>query len=262
MKAVLGMAAAMLAVMPPAAADDLERATTWPQAAPGEAVKACPQPVWPAASREQRVLVLGDSLTRYAYAPLRSRLTRDGWAPTIICWGGMQTDWGMKQVADVQRRRYVPDRVVVAFGTNDVHKNPCYTAKSCARQVAVFGRRVEQMLTMLGPEREVWWLNIDMDAKRAAKALNEPWNRYYPAFNAELARVLAGHPNARIIDWRSTVRSNRERISYTWDGLHYAPIERPRKSVGTMLRVETIARVLKSSDRFVATERTASERHP
>lgn len=246
MRRGLAVALALLAMASPAAADGLESEATWRQAAPGEPAKACPRPVWPKAEADaQRVLVLGDSLTNYAYRPLRSRLLRDGWLPTIVCWGGTQTDWGVQQVADVARRRYVPQRVVVAFGTNDVHKNPCYTPASCAGQVRAFGRRVEHMLEVLGPDRDVWWLNIDMNAARATKALGEPWNRNFRSFNAELARVLDAHPNAHLIDWRSTVRRHRDRITYTWDGLHYAPIERPRASVGTMLRVAAIAEALR-----------------
>lgn len=231
----------------------MDRATTWPYADPQEPEKACPDPVWPSSSTSgrapgdgQRVLVLGDSLTKYAHQPLHEELAGDGWVPTIVCWGGTQTDWGLSEAKQVARERYIPDRVVVALGTNDVHKNPCTSRSSCALQVQRFGDRVEALLDYLGPNREVWWLTIDMDAQRAAEALGEPWNLNYPAFNTRLKEALTDYPNARVIDWHRIVANARAStdIRYTFDGLHYEPIEHPRHSAGTMLRVRTIVEAL------------------
>lgn len=232
---------------------EAEQRASWAPVDPQEAWKACPKPVWPTdpAQTGRRVLILGDSLTKYAYRPLLSQLKRRGWLPTIVCWGGTQTDWGLKQARDVQRRRYIPDRVVVAFGTNDVHKNPC-SGDACADQARLFGKRAERMLSFLGPQTQVWWLNIDMDAERAARALGEPWNVHFPLFNRELATTVAKHPNVTLIDWHRIVRSHSKTVRYTADGLHYAPIEQPRRSVGTMLRVRTIVEALESSSQGAA----------
>lgn len=244
------LAASLVVGAPPTA--DVERPGRWPQARPGEQHKACPRPTWPgqnaqapAPGQGRRVLVLGDSLTRYAYRPLRNRLERDGWLPTIVCWGGMQTDWGLANAQDVARRRYLPDRIVVAFGTNDVHRNPC--TDDCRRHVRTYAKRVRKLLNYLGPQRQVWWFNIDMDADRAARTLGEPWNRNFPAFNRALRRSAAGYPNVQVVNWRKLVRGKRSTIRYTADGLHYAPLQPARKSTGSMLRVRTIARLLRSS---------------
>lgn len=246
------IAASVMICAGPAVAADPERPGTWRQAAAGEQHKACPKPTWPAGDpsaaapgKGRRVLLLGDSLTRYAYSPLRRRLQRDGWLPTIVCWGGMQANWGLANAKDVARRRYLPDRVVVGFGANDVHRNPC--TDDCDRHVHRFGRRVDRLLTYLGPDRQVWWLNIDMDADRAARVLGEPWNRNFPAFNRELRRVVARHPSAQLIDWRAIVRTSPTPISYSADGLHYAPLRPARSSAGSMLRVRTIVRTLRVS---------------
>lgn len=244
---VLAVCAAFLT--PSIATAAVEDRATWQPVDPLEPAKACPRPVWPAASvpgQGRRVLVLGDSLTKYAYRPLAQGLRTQGWLPTIICWGGSQTDWGLKQAKDVSRRTYLPDRVVVAFGTNDVHKNPC-AGTACREQVRAFGRRVENMLDYLGPQRQVWWLNIDMNADRAATALGEPWNRNYPAFNRELSRRARPYPNVTVIDWHSIVTTSAKPVRYSWDGLHYDPIDRPRASTGTMLRVRTIVGAVSDS---------------
>lgn len=191
--------------------------------------------------------MLGDSLTKYGYEAINDRLRSDGWLPTIICWGGMQTGWGTAQARDVAKRRYIPERVVIGFGTNDVHKNPCYSASACAKQAQVFGREVNTLLDYLGPDRKVWWLNIDMDANRAAQFLDEPWNIHFGLFNAELAEVVARHSNVTLVDWREIVSDARQRnpIPMTEDGLHYAPLTPATESRGTMLRVSTIANELR-----------------
>ena len=223
---------------------------------PQEPEKACPPPIWPAAEpsapapgRGQRVLVLGDSLTKYSLNPLKKELSEQGWLPTIVCWGGTQTDWALAEARQVAKQLYVPERVVVAMGTNDVHKNPCNSESTCAAQVQRFTQRVRSLLDYLGPERQVWWLSIDMDPERAADVLGEPWNRNYPHFNAALDQTLQEYPNAQLIPWHEIVRANRanEGIVYTWDGLHYDPVDRPRQSAGTMLRVRTIAEALKEA---------------
>lgn len=223
---------------------------------PREPEKACPPPQWPAAApaisppgQGQRVLILGDSLTKYAHTPLRRELTQEGWLPTIVCWGGTQTDWALSEARHLARERYVPSRVVIAMGANDVHKNPCTDEVSCAEQVKAFGQRAEALLDYLGPQRQVWWLTIDMDAERASKTLGEPWNRNYPAFNEQLAAVLRKYPNATLIPWHQIVVQNRSTldIEYSWDGLHYDPVELPYQSAGTMLRVRTIADALRQS---------------
>lgn len=240
----------------PTDAADLEGAATLRYAAPQEKVKSCPTPTWPAAVEHapppgngQRVLILGDSLTKYSLPLLTKRLRAQGWLPTVVCWGGTQTPWAIAEARNVARQRYIPERVVMAMGTNDVHKNACFSAQACQEVVRVFGRNVERMLTYLGPQRMVYWVNIDMDAPRAAKALGEPWNLNYPTFNQELAKVLDRYPNATLIDFHNLIQGARgvSPIPYEWDGLHYAPVDDPSKSKGTQLRINAIAEALRGS---------------
>ena len=91
----LAVTSVVAGLTPAVGAGSTERWATWKPVDPREPSKACPRPVWPAANslapapgRGRRVLVLGDSLTNYAYRPLAARLSSHGWLPTIVCWGG------------------------------------------------------------------------------------------------------------------------------------------------------------------------------
>jgi len=218
---VLGVVALCALLIAPAAQAD----STWPRN-PGW--RGCPTPIYaapvfpaPEPGQGERVLVIGDSLTRDALPALERALARDGWNPTVRCWGGKRLDWGISQVRRARALDQLPETVVLALGTNDMWRvSPSVTRK-----------RMDQILNILGPKRTVLWVNLHFDGGIAPSRAKEAW------FNDQLARQAKQRPNLTVIDWAGTARSAGVR---TRDGVHY-PV------LGSRARAEAIAAALAES---------------
>ena len=121
----------------------------WPADTTG---KGCSSPVWPGGAAEndpRRVLVVGDSLTRESRPMLERTLSAKGWLPTVRCWGGKGTVWGVEQLKRARQLGQLPPTVVVALGTNDVW----WLGTSLATGV-------DEVMKVLGPKRTVYWVNL------------------------------------------------------------------------------------------------------
>jgi lysophospholipase L1-like esterase len=215
---ILGLIVVGAILIAPAAQAD----PSWPRN-PGW--RGCPAPVYaapvfpaPEPGQGERVLVIGDSLTRDALPALERVLTRDGWNPTVRCWGGKRLDWGIDQVRRAKALDQLPDTVVLALGTNDMWR----VAPRLTRT------RIDQMLQALGPKRTVFWVNLHFDGGLAPSRAKETW------FNNELVRQTKRRPNLTVIDWAGTARAAGVR---TRDGVHY-PV------AGSQARAAAIATAL------------------
>lgn len=218
---LVGLVALCALLIAPAAHAD----STWPRN-PGW--RGCPSPTYaapafpaPEPGQGERVLVIGDSLTRDALPALERALERDGWTPTVRCWGGKRLDWGIAQVRRARALDQLPATVVIALGTNDMWR----VSPSVTRQ------RMDQILNMLGPGRTVLWVNLHFEGGIAPSRSREAW------FNQQLERQARKRPNLTVIDWAGTARTTGVR---TRDGVHY-------RAVGSRARAEAIAAALAES---------------
>lgn len=170
--------------------------------------KGCPAPQWPAqpalggAADGARVLIVGDSLTRESRQATIRKLRRDGWRPTVRCWGGKRLDWGIAQIKRAKRLDQLPDTVVMALGTNDMRLIPR----------SITAERVRTVLDLLGPNRRVSWVTLHFEGPASPGRDKERW------FNALLRQEAATRPNMTLIDWAGWAR---ERSIRPRDGLHY-----------------------------------------
>lgn len=129
-----------------------ERVTLDPQWPADTTGKGCASPTWKtgtSAKDPRRVLVVGDSLTRESRASLERSLSKRGWLPTVRCWGGKGSAWGVEQVERAREMRQLPETVVVALGTNDVW----WLGVSMSDAV-------DAVMTALGPHKIVYWVNL------------------------------------------------------------------------------------------------------
>ena len=184
--------------------DRVDRA--WPRKPPWD---ACPAPVWPgqlndkAPADGRRILIVGDSLTRDSRQVTQKALRASGWTPTFRCWGSKRLDWGLDQLARARSLKQLPEYVVMALGTNDVSWVDLSTTE----------QRVRTVLKRLGPDRQVLWVDLDVDysAYSAERAL---W------FNRMIRSVAQGRDNVTVIPWRKYARG--EGLG-RFDGIHYGP---------------------------------------
>jgi len=149
----------------------------------------------------RRVLVLGDSLTRESQEPMTRSLEASGWTPTFRCWGSKRLDWGLDQITRAKEINQLPKYVIVALGTNDVSWV----------QPAVTEQRVNKLLDRLGPNRQVLWVDLDVDYSTFSSTRAD-W------FNKMIRTVARDRSNVKVVPWEKAARSAK---AYRFDGIHY-----------------------------------------
>lgn len=201
------ISALLLSAWVPAQANDRD-----PRWRTGGDSRACSAPSWPEPISSQgpgngeRVLVVGDSLTRESRDMLRNSLRASGWNPTIRCFGGKRLDWGMSQLRDQKRWKGLPSTVVIALGTNDMR----WIARNVTKQ------RIIELLDMIGQKRNVLWINTyGGNGDRFSKE-KQRW------FNTTLDRLAAKRANVRVLQWGKIASKSQVRLSsaihYTYPG--------------------------------------------
>lgn len=193
--------------------------------------QGCPAPVWPKALAEggpgygSRVLLVGDSLTRNSRDDLKSELNANGWTPTFRCWGGETVQWGLTQIKRAKELGQLPSRIVIGLGTNNKYDSP-----------ESFTANVEKIMEAVGPNRQVYWVNLWLDVKK------DPRMKVYTRLNKALAEVDAKYANMTVIDWYSTLNdyTKHHKLKTTYDGIHYF-------AKGNQMRADAITAALNAS---------------
>ncbi len=180
----------------------------WPANVRGD---GCAAPVWPNAPAElssSRVLVIGDSLIRDTRSMLEQSLTAAGWIPTVRCWGGKGSDWGVQQVKRARQLKQLPDHVVVSLGTNDIWW------LGVPMEVAV-----DRMMAAIGPKRTVYWVNLWFGSVGYANYDRLPRPE---RANRVLRQKAKEYPNLRVVDFARTFKDQAARgKGVGWlDGVH------------------------------------------
>ena len=156
---------------------------------------------WP--GQGEKVLVIGDSVTRDSRTMLTKALKSSGWNPVIRCFGGKRIDWGMSQIRDQRDWKGVPQTVVIALGTNDMRWIDKRTTKA----------RIDKILEQLGPTRNVLWVNLyGGNGDRFSKS-KQVW------FNKTLKKIASKRPNVLILPWAAHAQAAKIPMS---GPLHYA----------------------------------------
>lgn len=149
----------------------------------------------------RRVLVIGDSLT----VGTRQQGLGDGhpWDWIVSAKVGRLTNQGI----DLAEHRTISSYgvVIVALGTNDLHDTK-----------AVYGARIDNMMSALTATPRVIWINIDTGTPRLLPAAD--------GVNPALKAAPARHPKLTIADWNGYFRRVPKADLYRQsDDLHYTP---------------------------------------
>jgi hypothetical protein len=151
----------------------------------------------------EKVLVIGDSVTRDSRPMLTKALKSSGWNPVIRCFGGKRIDWGMSQLRDQRDWDGIPQTVVIALGTNDMR----WIDRSITKA------RIIKMLDQLGPARNVLWVNLyGGNGDRFSKS-KQVW------FNRTIKKIASKRPNVRVLPWATHAQAAKIPMS---GPLHYA----------------------------------------
>lgn len=203
---VFAVAGLTLGSLPAAASDGPRKDPQW---STGGDPRACSAPIWPAKvnptpgpGQGKRIVVIGDSLTRNGREPLTRQLRKQGWTPTIRCFGGKRLDWAIDQAKRAKALNQLPETVVVAIGTNDMRWIDRRTTRA----------RMDRLIEVLGPKRTVFWVDTYASGGDRFTRDKERW------FNRQVRQVAAEHDNVHRINWGNWARSNGVRFA---DALHY-----------------------------------------
>jgi hypothetical protein len=151
----------------------------------------------------EKVLVIGDSVTRDSRTMLTKALKSSGWNPVIRCFGGKRIDWGMSQIRDQRAWEGVPQTVVIALGINDMR----WIDRSITRS------RIDKILDQLGPKRNVLWVNLYGSKGDRFSKSKQVW------FNTTLKKIASNRPNVHVMPWATHAKAAKIPMS---GPLHYA----------------------------------------
>lgn len=185
--------------------------------------KACPEPRWllPTAAQlktlkqlpggGQRIVVIGDSLTKAKRTTLIQKLLDRGWVPTVVCWGGKSTAWGLQQLKKLKKVNRLPATVVVALGTNDMFVDKVNSK--------TFKARTKALTKFLIPRvQQLQFVNIFVDIPR----LPARWKARFKV-QGTFNKILNSYVNSKtsVINVASPV-SKQPRKYISSDGVHYS----------------------------------------
>jgi len=161
-----------------------------------------PAPAAQSAANRGEVLVVGDSLILFDQG-LRGVLEKSGWTGTIDAVAGRYVYDAIQPIRKAANGSGVPDTVVIALGTN---------GKTCP--LSERKRQVKNVLSALGPDRRVIWINAIWDPSAS--------NVDPAKFNNLLTDVANQNPQLTVLDWatRATELTQSRGNIYQSDGLH------------------------------------------
>lgn len=142
-----------------------------------------------------KIYLVGDSLGVGIDASLKTKAFERNLSYESHVETGQTILWGVKQIH--QSKPSIGATVIVSLGTNDAVNTEVHT----------FAKRIDSLMTAVGPGNTVHWLTLDI-------VNAEP-------YNSELHGAQARWTNLKIIDWDAY--TNTMGIKTGSDGIHYSP---------------------------------------
>ncbi|MGW7679198.1 hypothetical protein ACWGID_00565 [Kribbella sp. NPDC054772] len=176
------------------------------------------------------VFMFGDSIAVQDSAALERLLTdRTGDSIAFHDWSGQPASAAVDALEEWSRDYGLPQRIVMAVGTNDIFDPPAFAAQ------------VERALRIAGPDRTVYWVNVYASRTKVSPAVRDADLTNSTWINQQLAEAAARHPNLKIIDWAGFLQTQPHRpAQYLRDGVHTS------EPLGRSARNELIAEALRT----------------
>ncbi|MBM7788071.1 SGNH/GDSL hydrolase family protein [Tenggerimyces flavus] len=156
--------------------------------------------------------MFGDSIAYQDGRALAERLLdQTGDVIAVHNWSGRPTAPAVDALASWAQTYGMPNRILMATGSNDIFNPP------------VFAAQIDRTMTIVGPSRIVLWVNVQVarTSKPAAVQLADQRNSGW--INLQLADAQKRHPNLRIVRWAEFLAARPTRLlptNYIRDGVH------------------------------------------
>ncbi|QNE20314.1 hypothetical protein F1D05_23400 [Kribbella qitaiheensis] len=157
------------------------------------------------------VYMFGDSISVQDGYTLAERLHTDGILLAVHNWSGRPTTPAVDALQDWATTYGMPQRILMATGTNDIFNPP------------VFAAQVDRTMSIVGTTRTVIWVNVQASRTSQAAAVQLADQRNSGWINLQLADAQKRHPNLKIVHWAEFLAAKPSRMSptmYLRDGVH------------------------------------------
>jgi hypothetical protein len=115
-------------------------------------------------------------------------------------WAGQPTSAAVDAMAVWAREYGLPRRIVMAVGSNDIFDPPAFAAQ------------VERALRIAGPQRTVYWVDVQVSRTEEPAAVQVADQRNSEWINLQLEQAARQHPNLRIVHWAEFLAARPERL--------------------------------------------------
>ncbi|MEU4391893.1 hypothetical protein [Kribbella sp. NPDC023855] len=160
--------------------------------------------------REDGIVMFGDSISVQdgrSLAALLSRTTGDSLATHN--WSGRPTAPAVDALQQWADDFGLPRRILLSLGSNDIF------------DPAGFAAQVDRAMRIAGPDRTVFWVNVQVARTRQTPAARLADQRNSQWINLQLAAARQRHPNLRIVGWAEFLASDPRRLTtHLRDGVH------------------------------------------
>ncbi|TQJ18447.1 hypothetical protein [Kribbella jejuensis] len=136
------------------------------------------------------VFMFGDSIAVQDSSGLERLITsRTGDSIAVHDWSGQPTSAAVAALEDWSRSYGLPNRIVMAVGTNDIFNPPAFAAQ------------VDRAMRIAGPNRTVYWVDVYASRSKQPAAVREADLANSAWINQQLDEAASRYPNLKIIRW-------------------------------------------------------------
>ncbi|MCE7010191.1 hypothetical protein LWC34_46420 [Kibdelosporangium philippinense] len=158
--------------------------------------------------RSNGLFMFGDSISVQDGRALAERLLPNNQI-AVHNWSGRPTEPAVDALEQWAQAYGLPTRILMATGSNDIFTPP------------VFGAQVARTMSIVGPNRKVFWVNVQVARTSQSTAVQLADQRNSAWINLQLADAQRKYPNLEIIRWAEFLAGKPSRLTaYLRDGVH------------------------------------------
>jgi hypothetical protein len=155
------------------------------------------------------IFLFGDSIAVQDGNALARRVITLTHKPMAMhTWAGQPTEAAVDVLQAWKTKYGLPSRIVMAVGSNDIFKPPA------------FGPQVDRAMRIIGPVREVFWVDTYVCRIRESDQVQRADRRNTEWVNSQLDDAERRYPNLHVVRWSEFIATVKSTRHYVRDGVH------------------------------------------